>query len=70
MPVTWTEQPILSQFLVATRQKQGMPLGSDDASASTDATTLGGDDGKPKPLPKGVVLDKDGKPYGTLMKLR
>ena len=69
MPVTWTEVPILSQFFSSVAFSDSYP------SSSSESNVDGGKMAEPRaqqppnekekesqPLPKGVVLGKDGKP--------
>lgn len=76
MPVTHTEWPILSSFLCAvSTSTTGMPLPlplppsqqQDDTTSTANVAPLNAaphaQRPPPKKLPKGVVLDKDGKPY-------
>lgn len=64
MPVSWTEIPILSQFVVASRQGKGMSAEQDEQSGNSISIPreANNDSSTQKPLPKGVVLDKNGKP--------
>jgi len=66
MPVTGTQVPILSQFLFAVWGTRNMdaqappPPPENDRSSSNN--NVKNDEQTPKPLPKGVVIGKDGKP--------
>jgi hypothetical protein len=66
MPVTGTQLPILSQFFhtvqhrTRTGNMQAPPPPENDRHAGE--TTTSTNDSTTKPLPKGVVLGKDGKP--------
>lgn len=66
MPVSKTELPILAQFFSVVQSSTGMPAAVADAPSSNEGTQLqtvaNTQDQTPKRLPKGVVLDKDGKP--------
>jgi FAD-linked sulfhydryl oxidase len=53
--------PILSRFFCTVEMTTGLPPQPLDASAEQLANAQ--DDGNSKPLPKGVVLGPDGKPY-------
>lgn len=64
MPVTETPFPILSHFICAVVNVTGMPPQPLDATPeqASRVEKIGDDDSRPKQLPKGVVLGKDGKP--------
>lgn len=58
MPLTWTEVPILSQFLFSVKRTTGEPIMPEPLPEQAPQT----EKAQSKPLPKGVVLGKDGKP--------
>lgn len=64
MPITEIPLPILSQFFCFVEKSTGMPPQPLDATPEQAARAQQQEeqDTKPKQLPKGVVLDKDGKP--------
>ena len=64
MPITEVQVPILSQFLCSVEKNTGMPPQPLDATPEQRARAE--ENGDSKPLPKGVVLGPDGKPYGNL----
>lgn len=63
MPVTQIEFPILSTFLCAVESMAGATFPDFRKEAATPPSSSSDDDSNSKPLPKGVVLGPDGKPY-------
>ena len=65
MPLTESPYPILSHFLCAVENVTGMPPQPLDATPeqAAEAGQPKDENTRPKQLPKGVVLGKDGKPY-------
>ena len=62
MPLTSIDWPILQQFLCVVESRTGMPAQPLEATPEQKAR----EEKNPtldKPLPKGVVLGPDGKPY-------
>jgi FAD-linked sulfhydryl oxidase len=62
MPMTSVEVPILSQFFWSVERNTGMPPQPLAATPEQRAKAEERDVDK-QPLPKGVVLGPDGKPY-------
>ena len=65
MPVTLTEVPVLSQFVYAVRNVTNAQMAKQSEDDIRPA--LGSADRMPQALPRGVVLDKNGKPYVDLV---
>lgn len=64
MPSTQIEIPILSHFLCSVESTTGMPPQPLDATVEQAAAAKKRDEQlNSQPLPKGVVLGPDGKPY-------
>lgn len=64
MPLTQIELPILSHFFCAVEGTTGMPPQPLDATVEQVAAAKVKDAAREDtPLPKGVVLGPDGKPY-------
>jgi len=66
MPLTEFEFPILQHFLCVVETRTGMPAQPLDATPEQRARQQE-QDSVPKPLPKGVVLGPDGKPYACAL---
>lgn len=62
MPLTWTDLPILSQFLWSVKDNTGSPVMPQDGQATQPKHKEQVENPRPQDLPKGVVLGKDGKP--------
>jgi len=63
MPITQIDFPILQSFFCTVENRTGMPPQPLDASPQQLAEAQKRDGNEDKPLPKGVVLGPDGKPY-------
>ncbi|KAK1059932.1 Flavin-linked sulfhydryl oxidase of the mitochondrial IMS [Friedmanniomyces endolithicus] len=66
MPLTEIQYPILQVFLCVVESRTGMP--AQPLNATPEQLARAGqkqDEDKAKPLPKGVVLGPDGKPYAS-----
>jgi mitochondrial FAD-linked sulfhydryl oxidase len=63
MPITELEFPILQQFLCVVEARTGLPAQPLEATPEQKMRAEQDEDKLEKPLPKGVVLGPDGKPY-------
>lgn len=66
MPLTQIDFPILQSFFCSVEARTGMPPQPLDATPQQAVEAQRREqqqDGGDKPLPKGVVLGPDGKPY-------
>ena len=65
MPLTLNDIPILSQFIFSVKRTTGEAVMPEAVQNHAGHKAEGA---KQKPLPKGVVLGKDGKPYVGLFR--